>query len=58
MSQPIIMANRAKNVLREGQSVIGTMVVEIRQPSIMQLLAIAKAGSEARSAIGQVCGKY
>ena len=41
MSQSIIIANRAKKALREGQSVIGTMVVEIRQPSVMQLLANA-----------------
>ena len=41
MSQSIIIPNRAKKALREGQSVIGTMVVEIRQPSVMQLLANA-----------------
>jgi 2-keto-3-deoxy-L-rhamnonate aldolase RhmA len=41
MSQPIISPNRAKKALREGKSVIGTMVVEIRQPSVMQLLANA-----------------
>jgi 2-keto-3-deoxy-L-rhamnonate aldolase RhmA len=41
MSQSIIMPNRAKGLLRDGQPVIGTMVVEIRQPSVMQLLANA-----------------
>ena len=41
MPQSIISPNRAKKALREGQSVVGTMVVEIRQPSVMQLLANA-----------------
>ena len=41
MTQNIIIANRAKKALRDGQSVIGIMVVEIRQASIMQLLANA-----------------
>jgi len=41
MTQPIIITNRAKKALRAGQSAIGTMVVEIRQASVMQLLANA-----------------
>jgi len=41
MSESIISSNRAKKALHEGQSVIGTMVVEIRQASVMQLLANA-----------------
>jgi 2-dehydro-3-deoxyglucarate aldolase/4-hydroxy-2-oxoheptanedioate aldolase len=41
MSQSIITPNRMKLTLREGKSVIGTMVTEIRQPAIMQLLANA-----------------
>lgn len=34
----IIATNRMKQMLKEGQSVVGTMVVEIRQPAVMQLL--------------------
>ncbi|MEW5974396.1 MAG: aldolase/citrate lyase family protein [Acidobacteriota bacterium] len=41
MSPPIVATNRVKKALREGRSVVGTMVVEFRQPSIMQLLANA-----------------
>ena len=33
--------NRTKEALRNGQAVVGTMVVEIRQPSVMQLLVNA-----------------
>lgn len=41
MATSIIPENRLKKQLREGKSVIGTMLVEIRQPSIMQVLANA-----------------
>lgn len=41
MSPTIIPSNRLKRILREGKSAIGTMVVEIRQPSIMQMVANA-----------------
>jgi 2-dehydro-3-deoxyglucarate aldolase/4-hydroxy-2-oxoheptanedioate aldolase len=42
MSNPtLIPINRIKHALREGKSVIGTMVIEFRQPSVMQLLANA-----------------
>jgi 2-keto-3-deoxy-L-rhamnonate aldolase RhmA len=41
MSTSIIPSNRMKLALDEGKSVFGTMVVEIRQPSVMQLLANA-----------------
>lgn len=41
MTDPIIAPNRIKQALRNGQSVLGTMVAEIRQPAIMQLLANA-----------------
>ena len=41
MQSSIIPENRLKKQLREGKSVIGTMLVEIRQPSIMQVLANA-----------------
>jgi 2-keto-3-deoxy-L-rhamnonate aldolase RhmA len=37
----IIAPNRIKRALKGGQSVVGTMVVEFRQPSVMQLLANA-----------------
>jgi len=37
----IIPGNRIKQTLHDGGSVIGTMLVEIRQPSVMQLLANA-----------------
>ena len=39
MSQSIIPANRLKRSLKDGKAVIGTMLVEIRQPSIMQVIA-------------------
>lgn len=41
MSNSTIPTNRIKEALRAGKSVIGTMVAEIRQPVVMQLLANA-----------------
>lgn len=41
MSTSIIPPNRIKQALQAGQAVVGTMVVEIRQPAVMQLLANA-----------------
>ncbi len=41
MPSPIIAPNRIKQALRQGRPVIGTMVVEFRQPSVAQLLANA-----------------
>src|SRR3990172_12006365 len=41
MTSSIIPENRLKKQLREGKSGIGTMLVEVRQPSIMQVLANA-----------------
>lgn len=41
MSSNIITPNKIKQALAAGQSVVGTMVVEFRQPSVMQLLANA-----------------
>ena len=41
MSSSIIATNRIKQALQAGRSVIGTMLVEMRQPSIMQLLVNA-----------------
>lgn len=41
MSTSIIPPNRIKQALQAGQAVAGTMVVEIRQPAVMQLLANA-----------------
>ena len=41
MPDSIIEQNRIKQALQNGQSVVGTMVVEIRQPAVMQLLANA-----------------
>jgi len=38
MSQSIISTNRMKHALGDGQSVVGTMVSEIRQPAVMQFL--------------------
>jgi 2-dehydro-3-deoxyglucarate aldolase/4-hydroxy-2-oxoheptanedioate aldolase len=40
-NHPIIPPNRIKRALRNGQAVIGTMIVEFRQPSVVQLLANA-----------------
>jgi 2-keto-3-deoxy-L-rhamnonate aldolase RhmA len=37
----IIDPNRIKKALRAGQSVVGLMLIEIRQPGVMQLLANA-----------------
>jgi 2-keto-3-deoxy-L-rhamnonate aldolase RhmA len=41
MSQPIIAPNLLKRALREGRSVIGTMLIEVRQSSVTQMLANA-----------------
>jgi len=41
MAPSIIPQNRLKRSLSEGKSLIGTMLVEIRQPSVMQMLANA-----------------
>lgn len=41
MDTQIIPPNKMKQALAEGKTVFGTMVVEIRQPSVMQLLANA-----------------
>jgi 2-dehydro-3-deoxyglucarate aldolase/4-hydroxy-2-oxoheptanedioate aldolase len=41
MPESIITSNKIKQALKNGQSVVGTMVVEIRQPAVMQLLANA-----------------
>ena len=38
MDNRLIAPNRTKRVLAEGRAVLGTMVAEIRQPAIMQLL--------------------
>jgi 2-dehydro-3-deoxyglucarate aldolase/4-hydroxy-2-oxoheptanedioate aldolase len=40
-SNSLIPINRIKHALRDGQAVIGTMIVEFRQPSVVQLLANA-----------------
>jgi 2-dehydro-3-deoxyglucarate aldolase/4-hydroxy-2-oxoheptanedioate aldolase len=42
MPASIIAPNKVKQALHTGQTVIGTMVVELRQPSVMQLLANAQ----------------
>lgn len=41
MLDAIIAPNPLRQALRAGNTVLGTMVAEIRQPAIMQLLAIA-----------------
>ena len=41
MLDSIIAPNPLRQALRAGNTVLGTMVAEIRQPAIMQLLAIA-----------------
>ena len=41
MAPSIIPQNRLKHLLREGKSAIGTMLVEVRQASVMQVLANA-----------------
>ena len=38
MTSPLFPINQAKLALKEGRSVIGTMLAEIRQPAIMQVL--------------------
>ncbi len=41
MAQSIIPPNKLKHALREDKNLIGTMLVEIRQPAVMQFLANA-----------------
>jgi len=41
MESSVIPQNRLKTALRDGRCAIGTMIVEFRQPSLMQLLANA-----------------
>jgi 2-keto-3-deoxy-L-rhamnonate aldolase RhmA len=41
MESPVIPPNRLKAALREGRPATGTMIVECRQPSLMQVLANA-----------------
>ncbi len=41
MSESIVPANRIRAKLAEGKTVVGTMLVELRQPSVMTLLASA-----------------
>ncbi|MCG3212198.1 MAG: 4-hydroxy-2-oxo-heptane-1,7-dioate aldolase [Anaerolineae bacterium] len=41
MTDSVIAPNLMKQALQQGKSLVGTMVVEIRQPSVMQLLANA-----------------
>jgi 2-keto-3-deoxy-L-rhamnonate aldolase RhmA len=41
MPDTFIPANRLKSTLRNGGSALGTMLVEVRQPSIMQILSNA-----------------
>ncbi len=41
MPPSIIPPNRLKRSLRDGKSVIGTMIVEFRQPSVLQVMANA-----------------
>jgi 2-keto-3-deoxy-L-rhamnonate aldolase RhmA len=41
MPESIIPPNNAKRALKEGKSLVGLMVVEIRQASVMQMLANA-----------------
>ena len=41
MPQSIIPPNRLKKNLRDGKSAVGTMIVEFRQPSVMQVMANA-----------------
>jgi 2-keto-3-deoxy-L-rhamnonate aldolase RhmA len=41
MTDSIIYPNKIKQALENGQSVTGTMVAELRQPSVAQLLANA-----------------
>ena len=41
MTNSIVPPNRLKQALKEGRSLIGTMISEIRQPAVTQLLANA-----------------
>ena len=41
MSESIVPANRIRAKLAEGKTVVGTMLVELRQPSVMTLLVSA-----------------
>jgi 2-keto-3-deoxy-L-rhamnonate aldolase RhmA len=41
MATSIVPQNRLKRLLREGRSAIGTMLVEVRQASVMQVLSNA-----------------
>ncbi len=41
MTDPLIPDNRLRDRLRAGERGIGTMVAELRQPAVMQLLANA-----------------
>jgi len=41
MTSSIVPENRLKKQLREGKTAIGTMLVEVRQPSVMQVLSNA-----------------
>ena len=41
MTPSIVPQNRLKHLLREGRSAIGTMLVEVRQASVMQVLSNA-----------------
>lgn len=41
MTDPIVAPNRIRALLSEGRTVVGTMLVEIRQPGVMTLLANA-----------------
>ena len=38
MANPVIAPNRTKQLLKDGKVVLGTMIAEIRQPAIMQLM--------------------
>lgn len=41
MPEPLIPGNRLRARLRAGERAVGTMIAELRQPSVMQLLANA-----------------
>lgn len=41
MSQAIVAPNLLKRALQEGKSLVGTMITEIRQPSVVQILVNA-----------------
>lgn len=38
---PLVPVTRIRGLLREGRTVVGTMLVEVRQPAVMRLLANA-----------------